>query len=125
MPRVDADLVRAASERAGLHEGGAVGVATQHGEFGDGFQRAALGGAAAGFVRLVGDGGLAGELILRGMTVDSGEVMLLDFASMKLPLQLSGKMAGATHDSDSGGVGIDAVRGPRALGVKGDAEQIL
>ena len=128
VPEGDADLVGAAGVRDGFEQGGAIGEAPADVEFGAGDEAGGCvrsHGAGAEVAGVVADGGVAREGVGGRMALDADEVAFLNLALRELGLEAAGEMAGAGDEDESGGIGVQAVRGVRFLRVIDGVEDVL
>ncbi len=107
LPEVDANLVGAASDGAGLEEGGAIGEPVEDVKFSFGGQAVfGVDFASAELACFSADRGVDREAIFFGLALDAHEVDFFDATVFELHLDGAGKVAGASDDDQAGGVGV-------------------
>ena len=66
-----------------------------------------------------------GEMLVRRMPLDAGDIMFLDVAGRELRLQLPGEVPRAGEDDDAGRVGVEPMDGPQFLRMVGHVQNRL
>ncbi len=123
---VDADLIGASGFGPGFQQRGAIPVAAEDRESGDGRQAIGLvDGAGSEFPGFRTDGSLTDKIILRGMALHPDQIVFFNFTAFELRLHNGRKMAGAADHDHTGGIGIQTVRRAGFLRMPGGSEVSL